>query len=615
MTTRGFFLNRLRLLGKDGLYSEIEFKKGLNVIVGPTNTGKSFIFECINFMLGGKDAPEQIEEVVNNEYDTILLELETYDGLKYTFEREFSGGNIKKYNCSINELQHETKFENLSQKHSVKKESMSKFLMSLSGYHNTNLYIKTNKTNKLKRFTYRNYNDFILIDEVKIISKESPVHSDNNKTKTAEEAAFRLILTGKDDSYLTENKRPNSSESTFTVQIGLIDKLINDLELNISLAPLELEENLEDTIKNLTSKRSGISSEIEKLSIARKILWREIQQYNSKILSTSELLKRFHLLKDQYETDMERISFLLEGEHYFSLLSYEKCPRCNQQIKNGELTCSHIEIEQKKESYKIELQKILLHLEDLKNTIGTMSEEVALLSKELHLKETEYNSLSKILDEQLEPQNYIVEEELRSVLMTQKIINEIEQKKNTLMKLQGEKNRLLGLLQSESDTNSSPLQSIDYNKYYDELCESIKYYLSGWKYPGYETIKFDDKHKDILISGKPRRLFGKGYRSISYSAFVLGVMRYCYLKSLPHPGLVVLDSPVTSYKEEDGDEDKTSEELQTRFFEFISEETSHKQVIIFENKTPPETVIRKINYVEFTKNKNKGRYGFVTIIK
>ncbi|MCG7317901.1 hypothetical protein [Brevibacillus laterosporus] len=614
MTTKGFFLTKLCLLGKNELMTEIELKKGLNVIMGPTNTGKSFLFECINFMLGGKDAPEQIDEIVDYEYHTIFMELESNDGLKFTFERQLSGGNFKKYNCPINELTTESKFQNLSQKHSEKKESMSKFLMSLTGYKNTNLFIKTNKNNKLRRFTYRNYNDFILIDEVKIIAKESPVHSDNNKTKTAEEAAFRLILTNKDDSELSENVVASNSGSVYTAQVGLIDRLINDLELNISnLTPLQSEVDLDAIIKGLTLKRSGISSEIEKLTDSRKKLWKNIQQAESKLLSTYELLKRFLLLKDQYETDMQRISFLIEGDHFFSLLNYEKCPHCNQTLtlNNGELACSHLEIEQKKESYKIELQKLLFHLEDLNSTIESMNEEVSSINTKLVDDKEDYSKLSKVLDEQLEPEIRIIEEELQGILKNQKTINEVEQKKHTLNKLLDEKRNILDLIESEPDTGATSEQLLDYTKFYDDLCESIKYFLTGWKYPGFESVKFDVKQKDILISGKARRLFGKGYRSISYSAFVLGVMKYCNLKDLPHPGIVVLDSPITSYKEEDGDEDKTSDDLQSRFFEFLAEVTLNNQVIILENKKPSEEVIKEINFIEFTKSHSRGRYGFI----
>ncbi|MGE7717515.1 hypothetical protein [Priestia megaterium] len=616
MSNKGFLIKKLRLLGEDNLKSEINFDKGLNVVYGPTNTGKSFLFECINYMLGGKDSPEQIEQISG--YETIFLEIESTNGYEYTLERQISGGSFKKYNCSLDTLGIDSEFQILSPKHSKQKDSISKFLMQLSGFEDTDLFVKSNKKNDLKRFTYRGYNDFILINEMKIISKESPVYSDNNKTKTAKESAFRLILTNEDDSQLSWNHVNNNTSSLHKIQIGLIDKIINKLELNILNAePVQTDENLDRIVKGLIIKRSGVSSEIAKLTNSRKKLWVDIQQDESKILSTNELLKRFLLLKAQYETDMERISFLLEGEHYFSLLNYEKCPQCNQTLtlNNGELACSHLELDQKKESYKVELKKILLHLEDLNNTINSMNEEVESLNNNLMLKKENYKKISKILDGQLEPQNLVIEEEIQDILNAQKVISEVKQKKETLSKLLDEKRKVLDLMEDGKQVDAISSQQTDYSQYYKDLSENIKYYLSGWGYPGSNNVEFDFNQKDILISGKPRRLFGKGYRSISYSAFVLGIMKYCTLKDLPHPGFVVLDSPITSYKDEDEAEDKTSDDLQTNFFEFLARVSQNKQIIILENKKPSKEVIKNINFIEFTKNHNRGRSGFINVKK
>lgn len=139
--------------------------------------------------------------------------------------------------------------------------------------------------------------------------------------------------------------------------------------------------------------------------------------------------------------------------------------------------------------------------------------------------------------------------------------------------------------------------------------------MTGWNYPKADKIEFDVRQKDIVISGVPRRLFGKGFRSISYSAFVLGVMKYCIEENLPHPGIVVLDSPITSYKEEDNVEDKTSDDLQEKFFEFLSESEKDNQVRILENKKPSKKIIDQINFIEFTKSHKSGRYGFITTEK
>ncbi|UOK61381.1 AAA family ATPase [Paenibacillus sp. OVF10] len=89
----GFELRKLRIIGNDEKVSEVSFKSGLNVIAGPSNTGKTYIFECINFMLGGTELPEPIDEA--KEYHTVQLEIISRNNQVYTLERELTGEKLK----------------------------------------------------------------------------------------------------------------------------------------------------------------------------------------------------------------------------------------------------------------------------------------------------------------------------------------------------------------------------------------------------------------------------------------------------------------------------------------------------------------------------------------
>lgn len=56
------FLKRLAFLGPNRPPASITLAPGLNVICGASETGKSFIVESIDFMLGGGDPPRDIPE-------------------------------------------------------------------------------------------------------------------------------------------------------------------------------------------------------------------------------------------------------------------------------------------------------------------------------------------------------------------------------------------------------------------------------------------------------------------------------------------------------------------------------------------------------------------------
>ena len=98
MNKYGFFIKRLELSGSAVETKSIQFKKGLNVIFGSSDTGKTFIFECINYMLGSTTLKKSIPESEN--YNLVVLVIETYNGKEYKLERSLKGGNFNLFDSS-----------------------------------------------------------------------------------------------------------------------------------------------------------------------------------------------------------------------------------------------------------------------------------------------------------------------------------------------------------------------------------------------------------------------------------------------------------------------------------------------------------------------------------
>ena len=65
-----FFIKELCVTGNGKEPAIIQFKKGLNIIEGPSNTGKTLIFKCIDYIFGAKDNP------LIEGYDCISLKIE-----------------------------------------------------------------------------------------------------------------------------------------------------------------------------------------------------------------------------------------------------------------------------------------------------------------------------------------------------------------------------------------------------------------------------------------------------------------------------------------------------------------------------------------------------------
>ena len=88
---KGFFIRQLCLRGIGKEDAIVKFDKGANIISGPSNTGKTFIFECIEYMLGKTDLDRKIKESLG--YSDVFLEIGDYSGGIFTLRSDFNSGD------------------------------------------------------------------------------------------------------------------------------------------------------------------------------------------------------------------------------------------------------------------------------------------------------------------------------------------------------------------------------------------------------------------------------------------------------------------------------------------------------------------------------------------
>ena len=83
---------------------------------------------------------------------------------------------------------------------------------------------------------------------------------------------------------------------------------------------------------------------------------------------------------------------------------------------------------------------------------------------------------------------------------------------------------------------------------------------------------------------------------------------------MPHPGFVVLDSPLLAYwKPEGDDDDLRGTDLKEMFYRYLLGMRKDNQIIVVENERPPDFVSDEGNVIVFTKNPHQGRYGFFPV--
>ena len=58
-----FYIKKITLVTGNDIQSHIDFESGLNIIYGESNTGKSLIVDCIDYMFGA--AEHRFDQKIN----------------------------------------------------------------------------------------------------------------------------------------------------------------------------------------------------------------------------------------------------------------------------------------------------------------------------------------------------------------------------------------------------------------------------------------------------------------------------------------------------------------------------------------------------------------------
>ena len=160
-------LTKLTLSGVGKKDAVLTFERGLNVITGDSDTGKTFAFQCINYILGGENPPKNITEA--KDYNAITLEFTINDEL-YRIERTIGSSKV----CIVHNGEHLI----MPYKHDpANTKNLSRYLLQLLQGHSENAYLKKNKQNQKRTLSFRDIVHLITVDETDIIAEGSSFQS------------------------------------------------------------------------------------------------------------------------------------------------------------------------------------------------------------------------------------------------------------------------------------------------------------------------------------------------------------------------------------------------------------------------------------------------------
>jgi hypothetical protein len=609
-------INRLTYTGKAKENADLVFVPKLNVLYGASNSGKTFTVKSIDFMLGGKGPLPGIKERVGYEKLWMALHLPKSGGM--TLMRALVGGAFALHPGHVTSAVDKGESRKLSAKNDATNlDNLSQFLLHEIDLVGREIVFDVN--GKKRPLSFRDLVRYCLVDEVSIQSETSPVESGQVLTPTPERSVFKLLLTGQDDSAVVTVLDRKTFRTTTSAKLEMLDELLvtvnEELESDFpdSDGLAEQSKKLDETWAEAQRETQAAQESIrEKLGTKNRLarLMYEREQRRAEIQIN---FGRFEQLESVYQSDIKRLEAIEEAGFILSLAGDRACPLCGATPEDQHHSHGLVDIKNARDAANVEVDKIRKQQGDLALTIERLSNEGLQIEK----------SLGELEDELMR-----VEADLMRLAP---VADATKRKLNEVLEVRDRVRRGLELLQQKQSLSQrkEELQALKPTPKADrpqlgvattvmhDFAQMVSNVLIEWQFPGARHVAFDDSAYDLRIDGKNRRDNGKGVRAITHAAFKVALLMFCYERNLPHPGFLVLDTPLLTYRDPiksnsplGADEQalrKTS--LKEHFFEHISKISSMGQIIVVENIDLP-TNIRSLAHVEvFTGDPTNGRFG------
>jgi hypothetical protein len=587
--------------------ASVEFDPALTVIYGASDTGKSFIAESIEYMLGGTKL-ELVSEAEG--YSQILLGLQLPDGNTLTLLRAPGANAILIHRGDHRSLVTAPADSAVTASHTVRsKNSLSLLLLGQLGL--TDLRIRKNDAGGTRELNLSDLVHLSVIPETRMLSPLSPVlHSGADSGRVAAASVMRLLLTGEGDPDIDTGLNAGQRRVN-RGQINLLDQIIVDLHAqlttNENVTELRARQaRLQTSIDEHSSALRAITDRHLKAVTARMKVTEELAGLEARLSEVGDLVSRFVLLEAQYRSDLARLEMVAEAG---SLLGYFKVGTCvfcgadpeHQHPRHGEheATQLHIAVHSEATKTRALLADLIPTIQDLRAQFDDLTVRRASLLHWGAQTDTEITETEQLLAP--------MRERMEETLQARSAVERNLELHARIEELDERRSHLDGKAANFATRRMEYIPS----RIISAFDETLRRTLDAWTVPSVSFAEYDQYAMDVRAGGRLRASRGKGVRSVLHSAFTTALAEYCLANSKPHPGFIVLDSPVVTYR--DPISDPVGEDVDLTPFvlgQFYKNMLNFPgQAIILENGDPPLDVASQARTYCFT-GSGPGRSGF-----
>lgn len=604
-------LTHLTFIGPSVEPASVEFGPEVTLVRGPSDTGKSFIVDALDFMLGANG----LKEIPEREgYSTVLLGLEMPDGEAITLSRSTDGGNFGLYLRDVRDGALGVPDEGLAPKHNAASQSnISRYLLGALGLDGRR--VRKNVRNATDSLSFRNVAHLCVVDETQMQADTPPALTGNYVSKTKELSVLRMFLQDEDDSSLVEVESRSELAQVSKAKMEVVERLLSEIEAQLSDVPEASElrtqlARLNATIDEQSSSISGLVETRSSLSSELRTNQQEFAALQTEWGDAAALQNRFGILQQKYESDLSRLDTVREAGNLLGYFTAGTCAFCGAEPQHqhnntdceGDTTSFGASIDEqvrKTRALASDLQAtiddIAAHRQELRRLAAQSVETSEHLKGRLHEIEQSLTADNSALKELVSTR--------RSVERSLSLYDQIESLE-----------RMKQIVVDESTADTAAVAATVTHRAQREFSQEIVDRLSAWGFPKPSEVRYDAASQDIVAGDQLRSAHGKGVRAILHGAFTLGLAKYCADREIPHPGFVVLDSPLVTYRPPDQGETDDGEpphDVVTAFYRDI-QRSATGQVIVIENTDPTEALDPGTVDIVFTAS-DHGRYGFFPV--
>jgi hypothetical protein len=610
-------IRRLSFTGPNRPLVEVNFDSGLNLLFGASNTGKSFMVKVLDFMLGSSRPLPEIGE--REGFDRAWLALTLPKQGEVTLTRALAGGAFELHAGHVSSPERGENVRALSARHdNSNDDNVSQLLLNELGF--GNMFIATDANGKKRSLSFRDLIRFSIVDETIIQSETSPAEAGQYLSATAERSVFKLLLTGVDDSAVIPVVDKKVFKTQTNAKLEILDEMIGNIDEKITADFPDIDGLAEQDKKLATTFEAAqadaqIAQDNIRAQLERK---REVAGRVGKIqhrLTEVELnLVRFAQLEEVYSSDVQRLEAVEEAGFLLLLGSDKDCPLCGAAPDAQRHDHGIADIKRIRAASAVEIEKISRHRESLRGTVDELVAERATLisdfTRETGILNDADEEIRRLSPEARDKQQYLAE------------LTTVRDHVRRGLDLLGQKQSLIN--RRDELASIKPASKADKprlgvsNTSAHEFAQTVSRVLEEWQFPGKRHVAFDETTYDLRIDGKQRRDNGKGVRAITHAAFKVALLMFCRERELPHPGFLVLDTPLLTYRDPirskggplAGDErELRNTSLRDFFFEHLAGLSSFADFIIVENIDPPSGIEKLGKTQVFTADPASGRYG------